>query len=126
MYDKNVLCVDDNEDSRELLKIFFELENYQVVTCATHQECSEQVKNNEFSAIVLDSWIPGLSGVDICRQIRAVNTTIPIIFYSADALAKSREKGLQAGANAYLVKPDDLNKVVSTVTELIEELELKK
>jgi DNA-binding response OmpR family regulator len=119
MYDKNILCVDDNKDSLELLKIFFEQADYQVVTCTNHQECFEHIGNNDFSAIILDCWLAEKDGFEICREIRAANASIPIIFYTADATAKSREMGLTSGANAYLVKPDDMGNLVPTVTQFL-------
>lgn len=124
--DKTILCVDDHSDSLELLKIYFELEYYQVVTCETHQECFEHIKTNDFSAIILDSWLAGKAGAEVCREIRAENKEIPIIFYTGDATAQGRENCLAAGANAYLVKPNDMERLVPTVTLLIEQAPLSK
>jgi DNA-binding response OmpR family regulator len=117
----SVLCLDDNDDSLELLKIFFEFEDCKVVTCTTYEECFNHIKTNNFSAIVLDGWLVDKDGFEICSEIRADDEKIPIVFFSADDTESSREKGLEAGADAYLIKPDDLDNVVPTVMQLIEE-----
>lgn len=117
---KKVLCVDDNEEHLEILKLFFEINGFETEICSTHQECFEYLQKQDFSAIILDGWMAEKDGFEICRLIRTINVSIPIIFYTADATAQSRKNGLESGANAYLIKPDDIDKVVSTVADLIE------
>jgi DNA-binding response OmpR family regulator len=56
-----------------------------------------------------------MSGVEMCRRIRAYDRRTPIIFYSASAYPKDREAGLAAGADDYLVKPEGLDRIVETI-----------
>jgi DNA-binding response OmpR family regulator len=62
--------------------------------------------------------LPDISGLDLCRTIRRIDKSTPIIFYSAAAFPRDLETGLLAGANAYLVKPD-LDELVPTITQLL-------
>jgi CheY-like chemotaxis protein len=119
---KTVLCVDDNDDNLELLKILFELADYQVTACSTGEECLEQVKKGEYSAIVLDYRLPDKDGLEICREIRELVPGTPIVFYTADVRNSSRQAAFSAGADAYLLKPDDLNNIISTVNDLTEKI----
>ena len=118
--ERSVLIVDDDFDTLELLEIFFGQENYQVTTCSTDEECFRHFEKTRFSAVVLDMRMDDMDGTQICRKIRDSNKTIAIVFFSADATQSSREAGLKAGADAYLMKPTNLDTVVSVVTALIE------
>ena len=119
-FSKTILCVDDNEDNNELLQFLFENEGYKVITCSTADECSECIMDNDFSAIILDYRLPDKDGLDILREIKESNPHLPIVFFTADAVETSRQKSIEAGADAYLVKPNDLTNIVPTVIKLIE------
>lgn len=116
---KTILCVEDDKDSCELLQFVLENEGFQVVSCPTSEEALQLAKEKTFSAIVLDHRLAEISGVEICRQIRTYDKQTPIIFYSASAYSKDKEAGIAAGANDYLVKPDDFERIPETIKRLI-------
>jgi DNA-binding response OmpR family regulator len=117
---KSVLCVEDNLDNGEILEVFFNEAHFEVTTCGTGEDCLERLKTSEFSAIILDYHLPEKDGLEICREIRAANKDVPIVFFTADARQMIRSDALEAGADAFLVKPDDLMDVVAIVAGLIE------
>src|SRR3712207_2127957 len=104
-----ILCVDDNFDTRELVRLMFETKGYTVVTCDNRQEALRLVRNQNFDAIVLDYLMPEIDGTDVCRAIRTFNQTMPIVFFTASARPKDRDAILASGAQAFLVKPNDLS-----------------
>lgn len=114
-----ILCVEDDKDSCELLDFILSGEGFQVVSCSTSKEGLHLARQSGFSAIVLDYRLPEISGLEICREIRTYNKQTPIIFYTASAYPKEKEAGLKAGANAYLIKPNDLEKIAQTITDLV-------
>lgn len=118
---KTILCVEDDKDSCELIEFILEQEGFQVVSCAASEEGLRLARKGGFAAIVLDHRLVNISGLEICRQIRIYDKRTPIIFYTAAAYAKDREQGLAAGANAYLVKPNDFEKIVETINRLTKE-----
>jgi DNA-binding response OmpR family regulator len=67
---------------------------------------------------VLDGWLPRLDGFEFCRQIRESDSNIPILFYSGAAYEADRQKGIAAGANAYIAKPD-VDGLIETMRDLI-------
>ena len=69
-------------------------------------EAQRMISSQRFDLYVLDAWLPGLDGFELCRQIRAVDSTTPIVFYSGAAYDSDKEMGIAAGANAYIAKPD--------------------
>ena len=114
-----ILCVEDDKDACELLDFLLSGEGFEVVSCSTSKEGLQLARQGGFSAIVFDYRLPEISGLEICREIRTYDKQTPIIFYSASAYPKEKEAGLAAGANAYLVKPNDLEKVAETITDLV-------
>lgn len=116
---KTILCVEDDKDSCELLQFVLGAEGFDVISCSTSEEGLKLAEENNFSAIILDHRLAEISGVEICRRIRTYNKQTPIIFYSASAFSKDREAGLAAGANDYLVKPLDFERIAETVKRLV-------
>lgn len=115
---KTILCVEDDRDSCQLLKFLLENEGYKVKACQTSEEALETAKQGNFSAIILDYYLPNISGVEICQEIRTYDQETPIIFYSGAAYPKDKKAALSAGAQTYLVKPDDFDKIVETISRL--------
>ena len=70
-------------------------------------EALELIARGRFDLYLLDNWLPGGSGVELCREIRRSDPSTPIVFYSGAGLDFEREEALAAGAQAYLVKPGD-------------------
>ncbi|MDQ4120328.1 MAG: response regulator [Acidobacteriota bacterium] len=118
---KAVLCVDDNADTCDLLKFVFQKSGIRVETCSFPEEAIRRAREAKFDAIVLDFHLSAIDGVDLCRIIRTFDSFTPIIFFSAEARAAKKQEATDAGAQAFLVKPNDFEKLVPTVCELINE-----
>ena len=118
---QHILCVEDDQDGLELLTFVFESQNFEVTSCGTLEDCLAQVRKKHFSAIILDNRFGNRSSVEVCDEIRAYNPDTPIIFYSGETREEEKQKALEACADAYLVKPNDFNKITETVDKLINE-----
>jgi len=116
---QTIFVCDDNTDSCELIKMVFQLEGYKVTSCDNLQDCLSLARQNNFEAIILDNRFGQVSSLEACREIRGFNQTIPIIFYSGESRQSEIDKALKAGANAYLVKPNDFERLTKTVISLI-------
>ena len=116
---RRVLCVEDDEETCEMLCSLLGLVNCETSTAATTAEALEKIEGGGFDLYLLDNWLPGGSGVDLCAKIRETDPSTPIVFYSGASLASEREEALAAGAQAYLVKPLDLSVLVETVKRLL-------
>lgn len=114
-----ILCIEDDEDTCNLMRFVFEQEGFKVTTCSA-EDCLKVVEKKLFSAIILDNYFGDLNGVDICREVRKLHPATPIVFFSGEVRQQERNKALAAGANAYLIKPDDFEKLVETTLRLIE------
>ena len=90
------------------------------VTCVPNaHEAALSIALEEFDIYVIDNWLPGQTGVEFCHQIRLSDQSMPIIIYSAVAGQANIDEGLAAGANVYLIKPDDLMNLGPTIEQLI-------
>ncbi len=117
------ICVVEDENSiAEMVCLNLELEGYHV----THFDHGLVAKNAfqnkfEFDLIILDVMLPGVNGVDLCKEIRKTSKT-PILFLSAKGTTTDRIEGLKAGGNDYLPKPFDLEELLLRVAVLTSNL----
>ena len=117
-----VLCVDDDEDSRMMLITLLGLELIEVEAVGTADQALSLMQTERFDLYLLDGWLPGLDGFELCRQMRAFDPLTPILFFSGAAFESDKKRGIEAGANAYLVKPD-VNELIGSITQLVSEAE---
>lgn len=118
-----VLYVEDDEDARDMLSARLGYSQIEATTVSTAAQALAMILAERFDLYVLDTSLPDLDGFDLCRQMRLTDATTPIVFFSGNAYAADVVKGLAAGANAYLVKPD-VDGVVGSITSFVFPLQL--
>ena len=116
---KRIFYIEDDEDSAELMRWILTLAGYDVSLSPSPHEALPIVKLGGFDLILLEMRLVGQSGVALCKEIRAFNPDIPIVFFTSSAYSTDREEGLKAGANAYLIKPSGLETIEGTIAQLI-------
>ena len=117
-----ILCVDDHEDSSEMLKLMLSESDYEVHTARTIDEAVQLARIHEFDLYVLDKRLPDGSGMDLCKVLTELTPGVPCVFYSGDAYEIHRQEALAAGAQAYIPKPD-VEALIETVHKLLSERE---
>jgi DNA-binding response OmpR family regulator len=112
-----VLCVEDHADSSEMLKLWLERANPSLDVESTGNAASAMSMIYEwpFDLYLLDLWLPGISGDELCRWIRETGSQAPVIFFSGVVSNRSRRIALNAGADEFLVKPNDLERLPGVV-----------
>jgi len=115
----SVLYVEDNDDSGLMLTVLLGFSDIDVHWVRSVKEALQSAQERRFDLFLLDSTFPDESGYDLCRQLRKFFPQIPIVFYSGEARASDRQKGLVSGANAYLVKPE-IDMIVPTIYQIVE------
>lgn len=116
---KRILHVDDDANTASMLCGLLSLINCHVTTAATFADALDKIRTEHFDLYLFDTWLPGGSGVELCRQIRTSNSRTSIVFYSAAAFDSDRQEALEAGAQAYLVKPTDVDKLMDTINRFL-------
>lgn len=115
-----VLVVDDERAVRESLQRALELEGYEVELAADGEQALARLSNGAIAdAVVLDVLMPGIDGLEVCRQLRAAGNSIPVLMLTARAEVDSRVAGLDAGADDYLPKPFALAELLARLRALM-------
>ncbi len=117
-----VLCVDDHEDTPEMLKLLLSQSDYEVHIAHSVEEALELATTYEFDLYVLDKRLPDGTGTDLCRQLNELTPGVPCIFFTGDAYEIHRLEALAAGAHAYVAKPD-VEALIEAVHQLLSERE---
>lgn len=114
-----VLIVDDDEKIVSMLRRGLTFEGYEVATAANGAEGLNQLLVSEPDVVVLDVMMPQVDGFEVCRRLRAAGSSVPILMLTAKDEVENRVKGLDTGADDYLVKPFALEELFARVRALL-------
>ena len=101
----SVLVVDDDQDLAEMLGIVLNGAGIEVDLVSRGDEAVEVFRNSQPDLVLLDIMLPGIDGIEVCREIRRQSTRVPIVMLTAKGDTHDVVKGLEAGADDYMVKP---------------------
>ncbi|MES2133640.1 MAG: response regulator transcription factor [Bacteroidota bacterium] len=110
-----ILIIEDELSLQETLKLNLELEGYRVETLSTGLNAMAHIRTSAPDLILLDIMLPVLSGTEIYRELKKLNSTIPVIFLTAKNDVKDKIEGLKLGADDYITKPFDLEELLLRV-----------
>ena len=116
---RRVLCAEPHEDTCRLITLLLERQGHEVVPARTVADCVRLAGEAEFDLYMLDDTYIDGTALQLCKRLREMTPGAPILFFSARAFKRDRELALEAGASAYLNKPDDLFEIVSTVNSIL-------
>jgi DNA-binding response OmpR family regulator len=114
-----ILLVEDNKRLAQPFKKLLETESYAVDWRTTAEDAHEQLEFEHYDLIILDLALPGMDGITLARTLRAEKLTTPILVLTARDSASDRVKGLDSGADDYVIKPFDFNEVLARIRALI-------
>ncbi|MEB3296133.1 MAG: response regulator transcription factor [Cyanobacteriota bacterium] len=118
-----LLVVEDDETIRETIRDALELEGFAVTACSNGRDALQIIQRapegEGFALVVLDLMLPGLGGLDVCRQLRQAQNQTPILVVSARDSETDRVLGLEVGADDYLVKPFGMRELVARCRALL-------
>jgi len=97
---KRILCVDDDEDTREMMDALLGEYGYEAVIADSVSAALETVKSGGLALCILDHWLTNSNGIELCEQIRAFDPSMPIMFYSGAGYEADINRGLTAGASS--------------------------
>ncbi|WP_046731079.1 response regulator transcription factor [Streptomyces humi] len=100
-----VLLIEDDRAVREGVALALRRRGHEVAAVATGEDGLERVRSFRPDVVVLDLMLPGLPGLDVCRRVRALDQTLPIVMATARGDDEDIVVGLEAGADDYVVKP---------------------
>jgi two-component system, OmpR family, response regulator ResD len=113
-----VLVVEDNTRTQEAIALYLRHAGYEVDLAATGPDALAMTAERQPDLIVLDLMLPGLSGLDVCRTLRA-RTEVPIIMVTARTTEEDKLEGLRSGADDYVTKPFSPRELVARVATVL-------
>jgi two-component system phosphate regulon response regulator OmpR len=118
LQDPHLLVVDDDERLRTLLQRYLSSNGFRVSAAANAADARALMKSMAFDLLILDVMMPGESGFDLTKSVRA-NSSVPILMLTARGEAEDRIKGLEHGADDYLAKPFEPRELLLRVSALL-------
>lgn len=116
----HILFVDDDPDIREMVQALLPTAGFQVFSPENAADVLHLAPTECFDVLVLDYWMPQVTGLELCRQIRRFDQNTPILICSGAVSAADKEAALLAGAQGYLGKPFSSKDLVRALRSVIE------
>jgi len=121
MAGKKVLIVDDDAKTVEVVSLYLKHDGYRVIAANNGNEAIRLARESHPNLIVLDIMMPGTDGLEVCRTLRA-ESDVPIIMLTARAEEEDRLKGLDLGADDYIVKPFSTRELAARIRAVLRRL----
>ena len=123
-----ILVAEDNPTNRKVLQKILERAGHRCTLVKDGDEALDLVERKSFDAIILDMNMPTIPGTDVARLYRLMHghaADLPIIMFSANATPEARQESLDAGANAFLAKPIQIDMFLATLDRLVQQFHTK-
>ncbi len=114
-----ILVVDDDKNTRILLRAVLEGDNYTVLTASNGEEALTVLDNNHIDLVILDIMMPKMDGYEFTKTLRQSNNNLPILMVSAKQLPADKHKGFLVGTDDYMTKPIDEEEMLLRIKALL-------
>ena len=114
-----ILVVDDDKNTRRLLRAVLEQNGYTVITAVNGEDAMDQLAQHAIDLVVLDIMMPGMDGYAFTKTIRAGCSELPILMISARQMPEDRHQGFLVGTDDYMTKPLDLEEMLLRIKALL-------
>lgn len=116
---ESILVIDDDEKITSMLRRSLAFEGYSVRAAHTGMEGLEAIREQEPDLVILDIMMPGIDGWEVCKRLREGGCSVPVLMLTAKDEVGDRVRGLDGGADDYLVKPFALEELLARVRALL-------
>ena len=112
---KNILIIEDDAQNRQIVRLAAEAQSYNLTEATSGDEGLEMARATNPDLILLDINMPGMSGLDVCRKLRAEGSLVPIIMLTAKSDTIDKVVGLEVGADDYVTKPFEVRELMARI-----------
>jgi two-component system, NtrC family, response regulator HydG len=113
-----ILYIDGNMDSCEILEILMRRQGFEVISRQSAAEALNDARKKSFTAVVSEYVLSDIDAIELCSELKKINPETPIVFYTTEARNEHKQRGLLAGAKAFLVKPNDLESIEKIIADI--------
>jgi len=110
-----ILIIEDEKGIIDFLKQGLEEEGFEIISATNGENGLELFKKNAIDLVLLDWMMPKMTGIEVCKAIRTINTIVPIVFLTAKDTVQETIEGLKAGANDYIKKPFSFEELLERI-----------
>ncbi|OOQ57045.1 response regulator transcription factor [Mucilaginibacter pedocola] len=114
-----ICLVEDNDKVSSFIKKGLTEHKYGVDVIDNAEDALQMMQQKPYNLVIFDVMLPGMSGIDLCREIRKTQPSLPILMLSALGTIDDRVNGLKSGADDYLVKPFHFNELLARIEALL-------
>lgn len=114
-----ILYTEDHADTRELVSLVLTSCNCKVTLADSDAKALDLARSKQFDLYLIDNWLAGASGIELCKKLREFDPITPVLFYSGAAYDSDKQEAFASGAQEYLTKPVDNDELVKAVFRLI-------
>ena len=112
---KKILIIEDDAASRQVVRLAMQAETHILLEAPTGDEGLDLARSESPDLILLDINMPGMSGLDVCRKLRAEGSLVPIIMLTGKADTIDKVVGLEVGADDYVTKPFEVRELIARI-----------
>lgn len=116
----DILYLEDDVSTHKLVIFWLTEADYNVVVPKTFSDALPLARKRRFDLFLIDNWIAGGPGIELCKEFRKIDPATPVLFYSGAAFEYDREEALAAGVDGYLIKPAVNEALIEEVSRLIQ------
>jgi len=118
------LVIDDNDKVIEIIKDYFENENFTIISVSTGEKGIKKIEDENLDLVILDINLPGIDGWEVCKKIRK-NSQLPIIILSSKKSDSAKIKGIKLGADDYVTKPFNPEEILVRAKSILDRVNKK-
>lgn len=115
----HILYAEDDPDTRELVQVILGQAGFRVSVTGDSSEVLDLLATATFDALLLDNWMPKITGIELCQVIRSFDQKLPIFFCSGAATDADKKAALSVGAQGYFIKPFDPDELTATLRTVL-------
>ena len=114
-----ICLVEDEDKVSSFIKKGLNEHDYEVDIAPTGEDALALIQHADYNLVILDVMLPGMSGIELCRQLRKVQPQLPVLMLSALGTIEDKVNGLHSGSDDYLVKPFHFNELLARIEALL-------
>lgn len=116
---QKILLAEDTADMNKVVTAVLEHDGYEVDSFLDGKSALKALMSNRYDAALLDIMMPGMTGIEVLKEIRSINDETPVILLTAKSEIEDKVDGLDAGANDYLTKPFSMKELLARIRALL-------